>query len=405
MNFQHTEDRRMLADSLNRFLSEKNSIERRHTSAGGTSGYSKEVYASLAELGTIGALFPEDAGGFGGAGFDVSVVFECLGRNLAVEPLLGALVVGQALIAAGTDAQRAQLEAIVAGSTAAALAHEEPGSHYELTHVSTTAAKAAIQTATGTADGWVLNGTKAVVPMGDSADLLLVSARTSGQPKDADGISLFLVPGNAAGLAKRGNGRIDGGRTAELTFANVAVGADALLGTEGQGLAVLERISGYALLALAAESLGAMDVAKDQTLEYLRTRKQFGVPIGSFQALQHRMADLLLEVEQARSAVINAAAAIDEGDSAASTADLAHINRIHREKALSAAKYSVGRIGTLVAEESIQMHGGIGMTWELPLSHYAKRLVMIDHQFGDEDHHLARFIALGQAVYVETAEA
>ncbi len=386
MNFQHNEDRRMLADSLNRYLSEKNSIDVRHQSAGGTFGYSKDVYAGLAELGTIGALFPEEAGGFGGTGFDVSVVFECLGRNLAVEPLLGALVVGQALIAAGTDAQRAQLEAIVAGSTVAALAHEEPGSHYELTHVSTTATK----TATGTADGWVLNGAKAVVPVGDSADLLLVSARTSGNAQDADGISLFLVPGTAAGLAKRGNGRIDGGRTAELTFVNVAVGEDALLGTEGQGLAVLERISGYALLALAAESLGAMDVAKDQTLEYLRTRKQFGVPIGSFQALQHRMADLLLEVEQARSAVINAAAAIDDAD------------RITREKALSAAKFSVGRIGTLVAEESIQMHGGIGMTWELPLSHYAKRLVMIDHQFGDEDHHLARFIALGQAA---TAEA
>lgn len=382
MNFQHTEDRRMLADSLNRFLSEKNSIERRHISAEGHFGYSKEVYAGLAELGTIGALFPEDAGGFGGTGFDVSVVFECLGRNLGVEPLLGALVVGQALIAAGTDAQRVQLEGIVAGSTVAALAHDEPGSHYELTHV--------VMTATQTTNGWVLNGAKAVVPMGDSADLLLVSARTSGHAQDADGISLFLVPGAAAGLAKRGNGRIDGGRTAELTFANVAVGADALLGTEGQGLAVLERISGYALLALAAESLGAMDVAKDQTLEYLRTRKQFGVPIGSFQALQHRMADLLLEVEQARSAVINAAAAIDDTD------------RITREKALSAAKVSVGRIGTLVAEESIQMHGGIGMTWELPLSHYAKRLVMIDHQFGDEDHHLARFIALGQA---DTAEA
>ena len=147
---------------------------------------------------------------------------------------------------------------------------------------------------------------------------------------------------------------------------------------------MLERISGYALLALAAESLGAMDMAKDQTLEYLRTRKQFGVPIGSFQALQHRMADLLLEVEQARSAVINAAAAVDDTD------------RTARERALSAAKYSVGRIGTLVAEESIQMHGGIGMTWELPLAHYAKRLVMIDHQFGDEDHHLARFMALSQ---------
>jgi len=377
MNFQHTEDRRMLADSLNRYLSENNSIERRHQSAEGTFGYSTSLYAGLAELGAIGALFPEEAGGFGGSGFDVSLVFECLGRNLAVEPMLGALVVGQALIAAGTDAQRAQLEGIVSGGTVAALAHDEPGSHYELSHVAMTAAQ--------TATGWVLNGTKAVVPLGDSADLLLVSARTSGAAPDADGISLFLVPGTAAGLSKRGNGRIDGGRTAELTLASVAVGADALLGTEGQGLAVLERISGYALLALASESLGAMDVAKDQTLEYLRTRKQFGVPIGSFQALQHRMADLLLEVGQARSAVINAAAAVDDTD------------RLAREKALSAAKYSVGRIGTLVAEESIQMHGGIGMTWELPLSHYAKRLVMIDHQFGDEDHHLARFIALSQA--------
>ena len=384
MNFQHTEDRRMLADSLNRYLSENNSTERRHTSAEGIFGYSKEVYAGLGELGAIGALFPEDAGGLGGTGFDVSVVFECLGRNLGVEPLLGALVVGQALIAVGTDGQRAYLEAIMAGSTVAALAHDEPGSHYELSHVATTAQRSAT--------GWVLNGTKAVVPVGDSADLLLVSARTSGSTQDDDGISLFLVAGNAAGLSKRGNGRIDGGRTAELTLANVTVGADALLGTPGQGLAVLERISGYALLALAAESLGAMDVAKDQTLEYLRTRKQFGVPIGSFQALQHRMADLLLEVEQARSAVINAAAAIDDTD------------RITREKALSAAKYSVGRIGTLVAEESIQMHGGIGMTWELPLSHYAKRLVMIDHQFGDEDHHLARFIALGHAVDVDMAE-
>lgn len=335
----------------------------------------------MAELGTIGALFPEDAGGFGGTGFDVSVVFECLGRNLAVEPLLGALVVGQALIAAGTDAQRATLESIMAGTSVAALAHEEPGSHYELSHVTVSATQAVAPSATG----WVLNGRKAVVPMGDAANLLLVSARTAGQPLDADGISLFLIPGDAPGLSRRGNGRIDGGHTAELTFTNVAVDANALLGTQGQGLAVLEHINGYALLALAAESLGAMDMAKDQTLEYLRTRKQFGVPIGSFQALQHRMADLLLEVEQARSAVINAAAAVDNTD------------RTTRERALSAAKYSVGRIGTLVAEESIQMHGGIGMTWELPLAHYAKRLVMIDHQFGDEDHHLARFIALGQA--------
>jgi len=287
------------------------------------------------------------------------------------------LVVGQALIAAGTESQKAKLEDIVAGGVIAALAHDEPGSHYELNNVKTTAVK--------TATGWVLNGAKGVVAFGAKADLLLVSARTSGNQYDQDGISLFLVDGSAAGIAKRSLQRFEGGRVAELTFDNVGLSGDALLGAEGKGHAVLEHISGYALLALAAESVGAMDVAKQHTLEYLQTRKQFGVAIGTFQALQHRMADVLLEVEQARSAVINAADAIDNATGAT------------KEKALSAAKYTVGYVGTKVAQESIQLHGGIGMTWELPLAHYAKRLVMIDHQFGDEDHHLARFIALGQA--------
>jgi len=198
----------------------------------------------------------------------------------------------------------------------------------------------------------------------------------------ADGISLFLVPGDAAGLQRRSYSRIDGGSACELVLDQVLVDAGALLGAEGQGLATLELAVGCGVLALCAEAVGAMDVAKQSTLEYLQTRKQFGKPIGSFQALQHRMADLLLEVEQARSAVINAAAALDA-------------DRSTRERALSAAKFTIGRIGTRVAEESIQLHGGIGMTWELPLSHYAKRLVMIDHQLGDEDHHLARYMALG----------
>ncbi len=374
--FEHTEDRRMLADSLNRFVSEQYAIEVRNLLAYGEDGHSASLYGQFAELGAIGALFPEVVGGFGGKGFDIGVVFECLGRGLVAEPLLGALVVGQALLAAGSDVQQQQLEGIIAGTIVAALAHDEPDSHYELNNVSTRARR--------DGDGWVIDGAKAVVAFGEQADLLVVSARTSGSQIDAAGISLFLVPGTAAGISRRGYNRIEGGRAAELRFDRVRVGADALLGVAGLGHGVLERITGYGVLALAAEAVGAMDVAKEQTLEYLRTRKQFGVPIGSFQALQHRMADLLIEVEQARSAVINAAAAIDDSDYAA------------REKALAAAKYSIGRVGTLVAEESIQMHGGIGMTWELPLAHYAKRLVMIDHQFGDEDHHLARFIALGR---------
>ncbi len=375
MNFEHTQDRRMLADSLDRFISEQYGFFERDRIASSDEGFSHKHWAQLAEIGALGALFPEDVGGFGGAGFDVAVVFESLGKGLVVEPFLGALIVGRAIAQAGSAAQKERIASLIDGSTVAALAHEEPGSHYEATLVATRAERSG--------DGWVLRGAKAVVQQGDRAGLILVSARTAGSDDDAQGISLFLVPGDAAGLAWRGYRKTDGGRAAELTLDGVHVGADALLGTEGEGAAVLEHATGWGLLALAAESLGAMEIAKRDTLEYLRTRKQFGVPIGSFQALQHRMADLLLEVEQARSTVINAAAAIDG-------------ERIAREKALSAAKHSIGRIGTKVAEECIQLHGGIGMTWELPLSHYAKRLVMIDHQLGDEDYHLARYIALGK---------
>jgi alkylation response protein AidB-like acyl-CoA dehydrogenase len=212
-----------------------------------------------------------------------------------------------------------------------------------------------------------------------------VSARNSGTVEDEVGISLFLVPADAQGLAVRGYPTIDGGRAAELTLQDVKLPANALLGAPGAGFATIENAVGAGIVALCAEALGAMDEAKKATLEYLQTRKQFGMFIGSFQALQHRMANMLLEIEQARSAVINAAAALSA-------------ERVVRERALSAAKFSIGRIGTLVAEESIQMHGGIGMTWELPLAHYAKRLIMIDHQLGDEDHHLQRYIELGRSL-------
>ena len=377
MNFEHTEDRRMLADTLNRFVAEQYGIEKRNHIAYGDTGTDPALWAQFAELGAIGALFPEADGGFGGAGFDVAVVFEALGSGLVVEPFVGALVVGRALGLAGSAAQKEHITGIIDGNTVAALAHEEPGAHYALNRVTTRAVRSG--------DGWLLTGHKAVVLHGDQAQMLLISARTSGAVDDEEGISLFLVPADAAGLSRRGMGRIDGGRVAEVSLQNVQVGAGALLGAEGQGFATLEHAVGWGMLAVCAEALGAMEVAKKNTLEYLQTRKQFGVPIGSFQALQHRMADLLLEVEQARSAVINAAAAMDSTD------------RAERERALSAAKVTMGRIGALVAEESIQLHGGIGMTWELPLSHYAKRLIMVDHQFGDEDHHLARFIALGRS--------
>jgi hypothetical protein len=376
MNFQHTEDRRMLADTLNRFVSEQYGFETRDRIACSAQGFSTELWGRFAELGIIGALFDEANGGFGGGGFDIAVVFESLGRGLVVEPFLDTLIVGRALVRSGDDAQKAVLGELIDGTRIVALAHGEPDSHYELARVTTRAQRSG--------STWQLNGAKAVVQHGEHASFFLVSARTSGADDAQDGITLFVVPRDAAGVSVRGYRKIDGGRAAEVTFDNVTLRDDAVLGAADEGFATLEYAIGCGVLALCSEAVGAMDVAKDYTLEYLRTRKQFGVPIGSFQALQHRMADLLLEIEQARSAVINAAAALDA-------------ERRVRERAVSAAKYSIGRIGARVAEECIQLHGGIGMTWELPLAHYAKRLVMIDHQLGDEDHHLERFVALGAA--------
>ena len=357
MDFQHSEDRQMLQDTLRRFLAERAPIDVRNKAAYGDTGYSPETWAGLAELGVIGALFAEEVGGFGGTGFDIMVAFEELGRALSVEPFLGALTVGHALAAAGkTDT----IERIVAGTTVAALAHDEPQ-------------EGVATRATRDGDGWVLNGAKAVVAQAEAADVLLVSAAVDGRT------ALFLVPRAAAGVSVRGYLNIDGGRSGEVTLTDVRIGADALVIEDGEMALAAAEAAG--LLALSAEALGAMEVAKAQTIEYLRTRKQFGVPIGKFQALQHRIATVLLEVEQARSAVINAADAFGGPDA---------------PRALAAAKYTAGATGQLVAEEAIQLHGGIGMTWELPLSHYAKRLTMIDHQMGDQDQWLQRYIALGR---------
>jgi len=265
------------------------------------------------------------------------------------------------------------LEEIIAGARIAALAHFEPQGRYDPAHVDATAARAG--------EGWRLNGAKAVVLNGDSAETLIVSARTGGKGWDEDGISLFIVPADAQGVSRRPYALMDGGRAAEISLEGVEVGAGALLGSEGGAFPAIERSLGAGVLAVCAEALGLMEVLKDATLDYLRTRKQFGQPIGKFQALQHRMAELLIEIEQARSAVINAAGRFEA-------------NRGEREKALSAAKHLIGQVGRLVAEEAIQLHGGIGVTWEYGPAHYAKRLVMIDHVLGDVDHHLARYIAV-----------
>lgn len=376
MNFNHTEERQMLSDTLSRFIREKYSIEARNEAAVSAIGYQPEIWSALAEMGIIASLFSEENGGFGGEGFDIAVVFEALGQGLVIEPFLdNAILAGGTIAEAGNDEQKGLLEAIITGTKIAGFAHYEPDTHYELEKVRTSA-----QNNNGQ---WVLNGSKAVVKHAEAADFFVVSARTDGQSNDTDGISLFVIPKDAEGLSIQGYNTFDGGRAAELTLDNVTLEASALLGDEGKAYPSIETVIGRGLLALSAEAVGAMEVAKQSTVEYLQTRQQFGVPIGKFQALQHRMAELFIEIEQARSSVINAAAALDK-------------DRVTRERSLSAAKYTVGNVGRQVAEETIQLHGGVGMAWELALGHYAKRLVLIDHELGDADHHLGRYITLGK---------
>lgn len=376
MNFTHTEERQLFKDSVARFIADTYTLDARNKAAETDLGFSAEKWAQFAELGAIGALFSEEDGGFGGAPFDVTVLFEELGRGLVNEPFLATAILGGGLIAElGNAEQKAIIEEVIAGAKQLAFAHGEPKTRYDASHVEATAKKSG--------DGYVINGAKAVVLNGGAADTLIVSARSSGTAWDEDGLSLFLVPADATGVTRHAYPSIDGLHAAEVRLDNVTVGADALLGAEGKAWPAIEKVIARANLALASEAIGAMEVARDMTIEYLKTRKQFGVVIGKFQALQHRMATVLLEIEQARSSVINAAGRFDG-------------SRIEREMAVSAAKTLVGKIGRLVAEEAIQMHGGIAMTWEYAVGHFAKRLVMIDHMFGDVDYHVARYVALSK---------
>lgn len=377
MNFDLTEERQMLQDTLRRFLSDKYDTAARNAILDSETGLSEDIWNGLAELGIIGALFSEDDGGFGGAGFDIAVVFEELGRAGVVEPMLDTAILGGGLLAAlGDDAQKEMVEEVIGGALHLAVAHGEPASRYDLNRVESTAKAAG--------DSIVLNGRKAVVVNAEAADHLIVSARESGAVGDVDGISLFVVPSDAAGLTMRGYALMAGGRAADVTLDDVSVPASARLGEAGKALPAIENAVAAANVALAAETMGAMQSATELTKDYLMTRKQFGRPIGTFQALAHRMSDMLIELEQARSAVINAAGHL-ESDS-----------RI-RDMQIASARNLMGRVGRLVAEESIQMHGGIAMTQEYELAHIAKRITMADHRFGDTDYHLERFIALSAA--------
>ncbi|MCP5000668.1 MAG: pimeloyl-CoA dehydrogenase small subunit [Hyphomicrobiales bacterium] len=373
MDFTHSDDRRMLADMASRFVREKYDIESRHKNAATDDGFNRKTWAEFAELGLIGALFDEASGGFGGKGFDIAVVFEELGKGLVVEPMLTNLVAGRLIENAGDNDQKMLLEKVIGGDLLLAFAHGEPQSRYNLSHVATRAEKID--------SGWKISGHKSAVMNGDSADLLVVSARLEGGDDDLDGIGLFLVNPRMAGVNIRSCPTVDGGRIGDVSLDNVEVSANVMLGDGTDSFKAIETAIAAGIVAVSAEALGAMQIATEMTLEYLKTRKQFGVNIGRFQVLQHRFAEMLIEIEQVRSSLINAAGHLESG-------------RELREWNVSALKNMVGRVGHLVAEECIQMHGGIGMTWEYALPHFAKRLTMIDHLFGDEDYHIERVVAL-----------
>lgn len=371
MHFELSEERRLLADTAERFIVKRYPLARRHEAAAREEGFDRAMWSEFAELGLIGALLAPEVGGLGGEGEDLALVFEALGRGLVVEPFLASGVLGATPIAlAGSKRQKALLQRVAAGELLLALAHGEPESRYAAAEIRTVAEQSGA--------GWRLSGRKAVVVNGDSADRLVVAARVWGAPDAEEGIGLFLLDADGAGVTRRGYGSVEGGRAAELRLE--AAPAEPI-GAPGEGFAALEETLARGALALSAEAVGVMGFLHATTLEYLKTRTQFGQPLGAFQALQHRMVDMLVEIEQARSATMLAASSLGA-------------DRVTRESNIAAAKHLAGRVGRLVAEETIQLHGGVAMTWEHHAPHYAKRLVMIDHLLGDQDHHLERFINL-----------
>lgn len=376
MDFNLSEEQQLLKDSVDRFVLDSYDFETRRKLSNTDEGYSENNWKTFAELGWLAVGLPEKYGGFGGA-VETMIVMEAVGKGLITEPYLQTVVLCGGMIAkSGSEAQKTELlGAIAEGSLKMSFAQAEPTSRFNLADVSTTAKKSG--------DGYVLNGAKSVVYGAPMADKLIVSARTGGDQRDEDGISLFIVDNNASGVSRRDYPTADGLRASEVTLENVEVGADALIGEEGKGLATIQAGVDGAIAALCAEAVGCMQVLHDETNEYLKTRKQFGVPIGKFQVLQHRMVDCFIELEQSRSMSYLATLKLDEDTS-------------ERRKAATAAKAQIGKGGTFIGQQSVQMHGGMGMTDELKISHYYKRLMQIDVMFGNRDWQLKEFAALTQ---------
>jgi alkylation response protein AidB-like acyl-CoA dehydrogenase len=381
VDFRYTEEQLALQETLRRFIARDYDFERRRALTRSGSGFSADAWAQYAELGLLALPLPEDYGGLGGNGVDVMVVMEQVGRGLLLEPYLSTVVLCGGIIAAcgSRDLKQQLLPAIVAGKLQIALAAYEAAGRYDLSHL----ASSAVQDK----EGWRLTGRKSVVLDAPSADFFLVSARPRGGAADLEGLALFLVPRETAGLTLHPYATQSGGRAADLQLSDVHVEAAAVIGSGAEALDLLERGVDAAAAALCAEAAGIVSALNEATLGYLKTRKQFGVPIGVFQALQHRMADMYIAEEQIRSMAIIAATHAEDEDALA------------RRRAISGAKAYIGQAARFVGQQAVQLHGAMGMVDDLIVSHYFKRLTMIDMTLGDTDFHLARFSDAGRGQY------
>src|SRR5579871_3129710 len=372
MDFDLTEEQRLLKDSVEGLLGDAYDFESRKKYMKEPGGWSKAIWGRLAEQGLLGLPFAEDDGGFGAGAVETMIVMEALGRALVIEPYLATVVIAGGLLRNGGSAaqKEAHIPSIIDGTKTFAFAQLEKNSRYDLADVTTSAKKKG--------DGWVIDGEKFVVLNGEAADTFVVTARTKGSQRDTDGVGVFLVPANAKGIARKGYPTQDGLHAADVTFTGVEVVADAAIANPENALPLIERVVDEARTALCAEAVGLMDESLKTTVEYLKTRKQFGAPIGSFQVLQHRAADMFVAVEQARSMSMFATMASDFEDAK------------ERATAVAAAKVQIGKSGKFVGQQSVQLHGGIGMTMEAKIGHYFKRLTMIENTFGDTDYQLRR---------------
>jgi len=375
MDFSYTEEQTLLRNSVSKYLADKYTFESWRKFTRGDAGRDPAHWAQFAELGLLAAPLPEAHGGLGGGAVDASVVMEEFGKALVVEPYVPTVVVGGGFLKhGGNDAQKSEwLNKIATGETIMAFAFAEPKGRYNLADLSTAAKKQG--------SGYVLSGQKAVVIAAPWADQLIVTARTAGGQRDSKGVSVFLVDKKAKGVATRDYPTVDGLRASEITFENVEVPAANLIGEADNGLPLVERVVDEAIAATCAEATGCMKVLVDTTVAYSKQRKQFGVPIGKFQVLQHRMVDMFVNYEQSVSITLMVTLKLDAGEA-------------ERAKAASAAKVTIGKAGRYVGQQAVQIHGGMGMTDELNVGHYFKRLTMIDALYGNTDHHLKRYAAL-----------